>query len=220
MANPFSEGNDTGPGGQYMDPSTGNNEWYLRPPQNGGPVQPYTGVDVIGGLNNFQDPTSVGSTPFSWENHASLNGSKSLSPSSKPPFRFHSSPIVQYSPFNAGVHNLPSRFATIPPPTVPAPPPAPTLCKSNPPFEGDVSITHQSGQRGHIAPPLYTLFPLPPRQIPSHSKIPSRTTQLTWVPTGRDRPLSPSPEYCHTYHQRSLTRVDVSKPSLLSRNRH
>ena len=40
---------------QYAGSSTNNDGWYLRPSNVAGPSQPYTGLEVLGGLCGFPD---------------------------------------------------------------------------------------------------------------------------------------------------------------------
>ena len=77
------------------------------------------------------------------------------------------------------------------------------------------------GQYGRVTPPLRTLCPLPPRQTPSPSDAPLRTTQLVWTPMERVLPPNPPPKLPPTLtsRRRNPTGADVSNLPLLSGNR-
>lgn len=99
---------------QYAGPSDLDSSWYLRPPEVDGASQPYTGVEVLGGLNGLSHLHNLITAPTTMYpgNQMSPDEGKSCSPSSKVSFRNSFVRTGCNPPFNPGM--------TIP---IPTPPP-------------------------------------------------------------------------------------------------
>lgn len=130
LFNAFDWGNNTGVDlytDQHAGPSTRADEWYLHQSPTGGPGQPYTGVEVLGGLNGFpdlDDPTTAPTT-LCPANQVSLGEGKPCFPLKT---------IVRDSPFIIG-HNSPFHSGMAMPTFSPQPatiPPFPTNFNPSP----------------------------------------------------------------------------------------
>lgn len=68
ILNAFDWGNNIGSdlyNHQYAGPSMNGEGWYLHPSDAGGPSQPYTGVEVLGGLDGFLNLDNPATAPTS-----------------------------------------------------------------------------------------------------------------------------------------------------------